>query len=227
MNKQEASLKLLEKTLGRLEEFCNKFEKREIKFVTLNGKKYKKINFSTYQIEDGLNHFATESERNNNIIIKANTLTKPPYRCLIDETKKSFIAKKIENISNTDVEYVDLKYRYDTLLMAYAKQKNEIALYNKLLKNTEAIESQKSSGVQLVLSENLTDEILSNLLVLMSEDFLITINQTKGDSSPEIYYEYLNVNQKICNYRDLKNLNIELNENKKIIHRNIINIKVK
>lgn len=227
MNKQEASLKLLEKTLERLEEFCNKFEKKEIKFVTLNGKKYKKINFSTYQIEDGLHHFATESERNNNIIIKANTLTKPPYRYLIDETKKSFTAKKIENISNTDIEYIDLKYRYDTLLIAYAKQKNEIALYNKLLKNTEAIESQKSSGVQLVLSENLTDEILSNLLVLMSEDFLITINQTKGDSSQEIYYEYLNVNQKICNFRDLKDLDIELDENKKIIHKNIINIRVK
>ena len=80
MTKLEKSLNLLDKALNNLLKLSKQFDNKEIKITKINGKLYKKINLSSYQVADAMIHFATQDEINEGICKKANTLIKEPYR---------------------------------------------------------------------------------------------------------------------------------------------------
>lgn len=227
MNKQEMTCKLLERTLDKLLKQYSRFQNNEIKHIELNGKKYKKINLSTYQLENAMHEYAMLEEKRQEIIIKANTLTKYPYSEMIKKAKFDMLESRESNLLDTDLDYTDLKYRFGVLAADYAKLKDKLKLYEKIIRKAELNKELENSGSKLAISINSNNkskekEILAELLELLSADYLINMSIVNG-GCPEVYYENADTNKKICNFDDLKNLNIELNENSQIVQKDILN----
>lgn len=221
------ALNLLRKTLDELTKLAVKFNDNTVKQVIINNKKYNKIKLSTYTIEDGMNHFATLEEKRNNAILKANTLTKQPYRDLIEDAKKRLFEAIHVSSVDTDLSYVDLKYRFEALATSYAKLKDELLHSERIIKEygLNSALNTKSSHLIIDNTKDHTKEILSDLLEILSNDYLITINRTNGGFI-EIFYENTEINKKLCNFEDLNNLEIKINADNKIVKKNILSHKV-
>lgn len=217
MNKQQMTLNLLGKTLDELTKLAVKFNNNATKQVIINNKKYNKIKLSTYTIEDGMNHFATLEEKRNNAILKANTLTKQPYRELIEDAKKRLYETIHVSSIDTDLNYVDLKYRFEALAANYAKLKDELLHSERIIKEHELNTALSVKPSNLILNaKDQTKEILSDLLETLSNDYLITINKT-NNGFIEVFYENTGINKKLCNFEDLNSLEIKINADNKIV----------
>ena len=108
--------------------------------------------------------------------------------------------------------------------------KEKVANYKKERQkymNNKALEDNKPLIVTTDnsnINNRKINNILACLLELASKDFIINISRVNG-KSPEIWYENGDINKKLCNYSDLENLHIELDEHNRIIQKSIITIK--
>lgn len=222
MNKQDAVCNLLKKTLENLLRHYSDFESGKIKSIDLNSKRHKKISLSTYQIEDAMNEYASLEDKRIDLLVKANTLTKSPYREIIEEAKLKMLKSREPNLLNSDIEYVDLKYRFGVLAVDYSKLREKLELYESIMEAEGLDREVKKSIPKAILSnsseESFINNILEELLVILSSDYLIGVNNVIG-GSPEIYYENSNTNKKLCNLSDLSKLNIQLDKNNKITYK--------
>lgn len=227
MDRQQLALNLLRKTLDELIKLAVKFNDNTIKQAIINNKKYNKVKLSTYTIEDGMNHFATLEEKRNKIILKANTLTKQPYRDIIDDAKRRLYETIHISSVDTDLSYVDLKYRFEALASSYVKLKDELLHSERIIKEHELNSALNTKPSHLIVdnTKDQTKEILSDLLEILSNDYLITINKTNGGYI-EIFYENTDINKKLCNFEDLNDLEIKIDADNKIVKKNILFDKV-
>lgn len=227
MTKLEKSLNLLDKALNNLLKLSKQFDNKEIKITKINGKLYKKINLSSYQVADAMIHFATQDEINEGICKKANTLIKEPYRQRISKADSEIKKNLLTNVIENELDYTELTYRYGVLAAEYAKQKDEIKFLKDSIKVGQLNTFKNTNKSKIILTNNTndtqTEDILTHLLELLSENFLISVDEKIGGNHA-IYFEHMGTIKKICNMSNLSELNIYLNEERKFIQKNILKL---
>lgn len=228
MNKQEMTCELLDRTLSKLLEHYSSSQNKKVKRFEFNGKTYKKINLSTYQIENAMYEYATLEDRKHGVAIKANTLTKSPYSEMIRKAKDDMLGSRGSNLLDTGLDHAALKFNFGVLASDYKKLQEKLEFYEDIIRKAELNTALENNSSKVLLTDNTKDktkEILSELLELLSTDLLIGMSPVKG-SSPEVYYENMGTDKKLCNFSDLKDLDIELDKDNRIIRKNILRIEV-
>ncbi|MCG3694125.1 hypothetical protein [Aliarcobacter butzleri] len=222
---QNEKLDFLDRVLKKLIQVSKDIYSGKIKSISLNGKIYKKIKPSSYQVEAAMIEFATSFDVGKQL--KYSMLNKEPYKTLLNNAELEI--SKIGNCTtvDTDLDYIALEYKYGVLAKQYSMLKEKLANYEKERQkymNNKALEDHKPLIVSTDNSNNSKiNNILACLLELTSKDFIINISRVNG-KSPEIWYENGEINKKLCNYSDLENLNIELDELNRIIQKSILKI---
>lgn len=225
MATQNDKLDFLDRVLKKLIQVSKDIDSGKINSISLNGKIYKKIKPSSYQVEAAMIEFATSFDVGKQL--KYSMLNKEPYKTLLNNAELEI--SKIGNCTtvDTDLDYIALEYKYGVLAKQYSMLKEKLANYEKERQkymNNKALEDHKPLIVSTDNSNNSKiNNILACLLELASKDFIINISRVNG-KSPEIWYENCEINKKLCNYADLENLNIELDEHNRIIQKSILKI---
>ncbi|MCG3709907.1 hypothetical protein L5F64_02320 [Aliarcobacter butzleri] len=225
MATQNDKLDFLDRVLKKLIQVSKDIDSGKINSISLNGKIYKKIKPSSYQVEAAMIEFATSFDIGKQL--KYSMLNKEPYKTLLNNAELEI--SKIGNCTtvDTDLDYIALEYKYGVLAKQYSMLKEKLANYEKERQkymNNKALEDHKPLIVSTDNSNNSKiNNILACLLELASKDFIINISRVNG-KSPEIWYENGEINKKLCNYADLENLNIELDEHNRIIQKSILKI---
>lgn len=227
MATQNEKLDFLDRVLKKLIQVSKDIDSGKIKSISLNGKIYKKIKPSSYQVEAAMIEFATSFDVEKQL--KYSMINKEPYKTLLNNAELEI--SKIGNCTtvDTDLDYTALEYKYGVLAKQYSMLKEKVANYekerqkymnNKVLEdNKPLIVTTDNSNINNIKINN----ILACLLELASKDFIINISRVNGKSH-EIWYENSDINKKLCNYSDLEDLHIELDEHNRIIQKSIITI---
>lgn len=229
MDKQKLKCNLLEKTLKNLIEIEQNFSKGEIKSINLNNKIYKKINLSSYQIENAMNEFSTLEERLNNISLKANTITtKNPYKEMVEKAK-IIIAKNrgCNLLDSNELDFINLKYKYGVLAADFAKLTDTLELYEKIIRENE-LNKEEDNFYQKTNKRNEDNvetikKILANLISLNTQEGFLKVYNNKGCN--EIFFDGDINSKKLCNLAEIQNIDIQLDENKNLVSKRKIIIK--
>jgi len=185
--------------------------------IGLNGKTYKKINFSQEQVTDAIQEYATPEENIHGIVFKnSSTISKSDkYKILINKAKSNRADRLLEDSSlsfeGREPSIAELKMEIDRLLYDkenLAKTVNGLesiirqAGIEKTLKNEEELVSEPVNVDEKLIS------VLEKLLLLNSENELFYIEKGKGRVSSQVFYQSYGGTTLLCDVNDLKSLNV-------------------
>lgn len=221
MTKIDKRKELLQKALDFLIDEYIKFENDGKSQLILNNKSYKRINFSTYQVEDAMRELATSQNIQDGIPIKANGLakgTKNNYPNMILDAKKQALENVTKDsfVPSDEITILELKQEimYLTKKNVLLEEENEL---NKKIMKKEEIKREFENDKTITIIENEKNtkltKILEKLLELTSLEYLLKIDFQKGRIPSQVYFEGAENNIKLCNYSDLLELDIEIDNN--------------
>ncbi|CAA6799998.1 MAG: Unknown protein [uncultured Sulfurovum sp.] len=191
--------------------------------IDLNGKTYKKINFSQGQVTDAIQEYALPEEHIQGIVFKdPSTISKSDtYKILINKAKSNRANRLLEDSSlsfeGREPSVAELKIEIDRLL--YEKES--------LAKTVNGLESiVRQAGIKKTLEDNgeLVSEpisvdkkliaVLEKLLLLNSENELFYIEKGKGHVPSQVFYQGYEGTKLLCDVNDLKALNVNFDVDK-------------
>lgn len=192
--------------------------------IVLEGKEFKKINFSNIQVTAALAHFATPQEHLDGAVFKdSSTISKNTrYQILITEAKIKRTEKEIgdTNLSfngNKKLTEMEQKIMLDRLLY----EKEMLAEKNRCLEDIirqadlEAFLQEENPVTNKPLSVDKTIiGLLEKILILGSRDSLVAIEKAEKGKSAQVLYFGLNGEEFLCFANDLESLNISFDTDK-------------
>lgn len=196
--------------------------------IRLNGKDYKKINFSHSQVINALNEFATFDEKNDGIVISnASTISKnETYKAMISEAKIARKELETENkgsglTGDVSLDYAHLKDDYEALRYKYKIIEHKNKCLEQIVKDSEEVNSEneglhktvqleEKSKHELVLPGPNYKKILEILLKGLYEDMLVMVDAPQGNRPASLHHITIAGNStRICKLDDLKDLNVD------------------
>lgn len=192
--------------------------------IELNGKEYKKINFSQGQVVEALKHYATPQEQIDGVVIRdASTISKnDQYKLMISgaKIKRTETALKDSDFSSSEkrLTETEMKVKVDRLIY----EKEMLAEENRMLKDVikqadieDFLEGGKPKVHESISIDSKLIALLEKVLVLMSRDASVVVEKKEKGKAAQIFYYGLNGSEFLCYADDLKGLNIDFGTDRK------------
>lgn len=196
--------------------------------IELNGKEYKKINFSQGQVVEALKHYAAPQEQIDGIVIKdASTISKnDEYKLMISgaKIKRAEIALEGSDLSSVNKKLTETEMRVKIDRLIYEKEM--LAEENRMLKDVikqadlEAfLEGEKPLVNEPISIDKRLVGLLEKILILLSRDAFVIIDTKEKGKASQVYYFGENGKEFLCYADDIKELSIVLGvaENGRIV----------
>lgn len=192
--------------------------------MDMNGKVYKKINFSQGQVLNGMHHYATPEEKIEGIVFRdASTIShNDTYKKMIRNAKDKRARRLTEDC---DLSFGARKPTEAEMLVAIDRLTYD---KNRLLEEKKGLESViEQAGIESYLEADgpivndpigIDKKLLSafeKLLTLGSAETRISIEKGQGGQSSKVLYHGFRGSEFICYVDDLKELNVEFGKDDK------------
>lgn len=191
--------------------------------IELNGKTYKKINFSQGQVTDAMQEHALPEEHIQGLVFgDPSTISKNnTYKALIVNAKSARARRLLEDSSlshaGREPTVPELKLEIDALLYEKESLAKTVAGLESIIRQAgikETLEDDKELVSEPLNVDKKLISILEKLLVLNSENELFYIEKGKGNIPSQVFYQGYDGTKLLCNVNDLSSLNISFDTDK-------------
>ncbi len=210
-----------EKTLELVKRACS-FLVNVAPPIKLNGKTYKKINFSHGQVLDCMHQIVKIEERAEGILFTdTSTFThNKSYKVAIAEAKMARAEKEAEKLNvefeGEEPDMLDMKLMINSMVVQIDALKEKNAGLEAIISKAELREAiEEKSGRISIHHEALTEEekknreLLERLLVLLSEEYVLMIEPKKNGKSAVAKLMLPGGMKHFCKQSDLQGLNLD------------------
>lgn len=212
--KEEKTLKLLKRACDFLVDIQSPLK--------LNGKAYKKINFSHGQIINCMHHIAKTEERADGLLFgNESTISKSDrYKTVIADAKRRRAEKEAKNLDlefeRGEPDVLDMKLMINSMAAQIDALKEENASLDAIIKKAELREAleEKSGPINIHHKETEIEdqrirELLTRLLFILSEEGILAIEPKRDGKSAVANLHLPDGLKQFCKLSELQMLNLE------------------
>lgn len=211
-----------EKTLSLVKRACY-FLVETIPPIKLNGKLYKKVNFSHGQVLDCMHHIATVEEKAEGILFNDPTTFTHNRRYKAEIANGKLLREEKETgklsitFEDSEPDMLDMKLMIDSMAVQIDALKEKNASLEAIIKKADLREAteEKSGPINIdydtsISEEQRVKEVLERLLVILSEEYMLAISPKENGKSSIARLILPDGERYLCSMNDLGGINYNL-----------------